>query len=66
MTKPPTRTQRAVLQRISIGMPDDLIGEELDITRTTVRTHVAAALRRLQVHSRAHAVAKCMREGWIA
>jgi DNA-binding NarL/FixJ family response regulator len=66
MTKPPTRTQQRILQMIAIGMRDDEIASQQGVTRTTIRTHVSSCLRRLGVHSRAHAVAVSMREGWIS
>lgn len=65
MNKAPTRTQLRILQAISIGMRDPEIAKREDIALATVRTHVCAALPRLGVHTRAHAVAECMRAGLI-
>lgn len=65
MNKAPTRTQLRILQAISVGLRDGEIAQREEIALATVRTHVCAALPRLGVHTRAHAVAECMRAGLI-
>jgi DNA-binding NarL/FixJ family response regulator len=63
-----TLTQREleVLQRIAEGSNDRTIGESLHISEHTVRSHIKNLYRKLGVSSRAHAVAKALREGIIA
>jgi DNA-binding NarL/FixJ family response regulator len=63
--RPLTRTQLQILELISLDVRDGDIAAERGVATTTVRTHVASALRRLNVHSRAAAVGMCLREGWI-
>ncbi|MBO0839802.1 MAG: response regulator transcription factor [Sciscionella sp.] len=53
-----SRREMQVLRLIGQGMNNYDIGKELFITRETVRTHVKAILRKLDVRDRAHAVAK--------
>ena len=45
------------------GASDKVIARELDIALTTVKTHVAEVLRRLDVSGRAEAVALAARKG---
>jgi DNA-binding NarL/FixJ family response regulator len=63
-----TLTQREleVLQQIAEGSSDRTIGEALHISEHTVRSHIKNLYRKLGVSSRAHAVAKALREGIIA
>jgi DNA-binding CsgD family transcriptional regulator len=56
-----TERQQEIMQLVAVGATDDEIGSLLGITRTTVRTHIAACLVRLGVHTRGHAVAELIR-----
>lgn len=55
-----------VLQQIAEGSSDRRIAESLHISEHTVRSHIKNLYRKLGVSSRAHAVAKALREGIIA
>jgi DNA-binding NarL/FixJ family response regulator len=55
---PLTPRQLDILRRIAAGRSTDAIASECWLTRTTVRNHVAAILRRLDAHSRVEAVAR--------
>jgi DNA-binding NarL/FixJ family response regulator len=61
----PTETELRVLELIAQGRTDIEIGEKLNITRNTVRTHTSNLLRAMKVHTRAHAVAEAICRGWI-
>ena len=63
-----TLTQREleVLQHIAEGKNDRTIAESLHISEHTVRSHIKNLYRKLGVSSRAHAVARALREGIIA
>jgi len=54
-----------VLRLLVQGMPNKLIGRELDITELTVKTHVKALFRKLNVLSRTEAVAVAARKGLL-
>ena len=51
-----TDKQFEVLQRLSQGASNKVIARELDIAETTVKTHVSAILRKLEVSSRMQAI----------
>jgi DNA-binding CsgD family transcriptional regulator len=65
-----TYRQMEVMKLMSFGYSDAEIGRVLGISPLTVRTHITDSLRRLHVHTRAHAVGKLYRSaielaGWI-
>jgi DNA-binding NarL/FixJ family response regulator len=62
---PLTPRQLDILRRIAAGRSTDAIAHECWLTRTTVRNHVAAILRRLDAHSRVEAVARARELGLI-
>lgn len=47
------------------GLSQQTIAEELVVTPKTVATHIERILKKLDVHSRAQAVALAYREGWV-
>ena len=61
----PTATQQRVLELMARGLTDETIAEMLKISVTTVRRHIAAIMKRLDVTSRFAAGAAAQRRGWI-
>lgn len=61
----PTKRELQVVALIADGATYSDVGAALDISAMTARTHGANVLRHLGVHSMAHAVAVCIRRGWI-
>jgi len=53
-----THQQRTVLQMLVSGQSNKMIAYELSIVESTVKAHVSAILRKLNVHSRTQAVIK--------
>lgn len=53
-----THQQRIVLQMLVAGQSNKMIAYELNIVESTVKAHVSAILRKLNVHSRTQAVIK--------
>ena len=51
-----TPRQMAVLELLAEGKPNKVIAYELDISEITVKAHVSAILRKLQVNNRLQAV----------
>ena len=51
-----TRKQLLVLERMTKGESNKQIAYNLDIAETTVKAHVSAILRRLNVHNRVQAI----------
>jgi DNA-binding NarL/FixJ family response regulator len=57
-----TEREHAVLQSLVKGLSYKQTGAQLNISIDTVRTHIRAVYRKLQVHSVAEAVARAIRE----
>ncbi len=53
-----TRQERCVLEAIVAGKPNKIVAHELNIAESTVKAHVSAILRKLEVSSRTQAVIK--------
>lgn len=64
-TEPPTARELQILRYASHGYTDIETATILGISHKTVKTHVQGALRHMGLHSRTHAVAVCIRKGWI-
>jgi len=58
-----TAREREVLDLLAQGRSQDEIAQELFITPKTVATHIQRVLAKLDVHSRAQAVAVALRQG---
>jgi DNA-binding NarL/FixJ family response regulator len=58
-----TPRQRDVLHALSQGQPNKLIARELSLTEGTVKIHIAAILRALQVRNRTEAVVRARELG---
>jgi len=57
--------QQRVLELMAEGLPDDAIAHRLNVSTTTVRRHITAIQKRLNVTSRFAAGAAAQRRGWI-
>ena len=55
-----TDRETEVLRYIQVGKNNEEIGHLLNISPLTVKNHMQKILRKLNVHNRAHAVAKAM------
>ncbi len=60
-----TARERDVLRALVDGLPYKLVADRLGISLDTVRTHVRAVYRKLQVHNVAEAVSRAIREGLL-
>jgi DNA-binding NarL/FixJ family response regulator len=58
-----SRREREVLTLLLHGCQDKSIAERLNLSISTVREHLKATYRKLNVHSRLEAVAKVRRDG---
>ena len=55
-----------VLQLVSEGLVNRVIGQRLYLSEETVKSHIRHILAKLHARSRAHAVALALRRGIIA
>lgn len=60
-----TNREREILALLAQGLSTDELASTLNISRTTVRNHIANILAKLQVHSRLEAVALARRLGLL-
>jgi DNA-binding CsgD family transcriptional regulator len=60
-----SRRERAVLSELAQGHATDEIAQDLFLSPHTVRSHVKAAMRKLDARTRAHAVAIAITAGAI-
>lgn len=63
LVKPLTVIECAVLTLIAEGQSNKTIGKSLNRSPSTVGEHLKACFKKLGVHDRAHAIAKCFRLG---
>ncbi|MBN9049950.1 MAG: autoinducer binding domain-containing protein [Rhizobiales bacterium] len=63
---PLTAREREVLQWVAIGKSDDEIGDLLNISALTVKSHVEASKRKLDAFRRTYAVVQAIRFGEIS
>jgi PAS domain S-box-containing protein len=61
-----TPREREVLALLADGLSTDGIAETLSISRSTTRNHIQNILQKLQIHSRAEAVAYAFEHGLMA
>jgi DNA-binding NarL/FixJ family response regulator len=60
-----TERQLEVLKLLAAGKSTKQIADELSVTKTTVRNHIARILARLEVHTRVQAVLLASRAGLV-
>ncbi|MEJ7840288.1 MAG: response regulator transcription factor [Rubrobacter sp.] len=61
-----TPREREVLLLAARGLSNGRIGENLHLSKTTVKRHLSNVYEKLGVHSRGEAVGKAISEGWIS
>ena len=67
-TKPPSLTnrEREILALLAQGLSGSEVAVRLEVSRETVKTHIRNAMRKLDAHSRAHAIVVAVRNGEIS
>ena len=63
---PLTKRETQILTYVAEGNSNKEIARILAISEQTIKNHVSAILRKLNVNDRAHAVALALRSGWIS
>ena len=59
------RVRLEILDLVARGNSNKIIGRKLSISDQTVKNHVSAILRKLEVNDRTEAVVYALRNGWI-
>jgi DNA-binding CsgD family transcriptional regulator len=58
--------EREIMHLMAEGRTAEAIGNELNVSVETVRTHVRNVIRKLQARNRVHAIALALERGEIA
>lgn len=60
-----TERELEVLQKLSNGTNNKQIAEDLFVSTNTIKAHIKNIYKKLHVNSRAEAVSKALKKGWI-
>ena len=58
--------EREILDLLAQGLTGEAVAEHLLISAETVKTHIRNAMNKLEAHTRVHAIAIALREGYIS
>jgi DNA-binding NarL/FixJ family response regulator len=60
-----SKREREIMDLLSQGLTGEDVAERLVLSSETVKTHIRNAMSKLEAHTRVHAVAIALREGYI-
>lgn len=58
--------EREILDLLAQGLTGEQVAEKLVLSAETVKTHIRNAMSKLEAHTRVHAIAIALREGYIS
>ncbi len=58
--------EREILDLLAQGLTGEAVAEQLVLSAETVKTHIRNAMTKLEAHTRVHAIAIALREGYIS
>jgi len=58
--------EREILDLLAQGLTGERVAEKLFLSAETVKTHIRNAMTKLEAHTRVHAIAIALREGFIS
>jgi DNA-binding NarL/FixJ family response regulator len=58
--------EREILDMLAQGLTGEAVAEQLVLSAETVKTHIRNAMTKLEAHTRVHAIAIALREGYIS
>ena len=61
-----SKREREIMDLLSQGLTGEDVAERLVLSSETVKTHIRNAMAKLEAHTRVHAVAIALREGYIS
>jgi DNA-binding NarL/FixJ family response regulator len=61
-----SKREREVMDLLAQGLTGEQVAERLVLSSETVKTHIRNAMGKLEAHTRVHAIAIALREGYIS
>jgi DNA-binding NarL/FixJ family response regulator len=61
-----SKREREIMDLLAQGLTGEDVAEKLVLSSETVKTHIRNAMAKLEAHTRVHAVAIALREGYIS
>jgi DNA-binding NarL/FixJ family response regulator len=61
-----SKREREIMDLLAQGLNGEEVAEKLVLSSETVKTHIRNAMSKLEAHTRVHAVAIALREGYIS
>jgi DNA-binding NarL/FixJ family response regulator len=61
-----SRREREIMDLLAQGLTGEQVAERLVLSAETVKTHIRNAMAKLEAHTRVHAIAIALREGFIS
>jgi DNA-binding NarL/FixJ family response regulator len=61
-----SKREREVMDLLAQGLTGEQVAERLVLSSETVKTHIRNAMSKLEAHTRVHAIAIALREGYIS
>jgi DNA-binding NarL/FixJ family response regulator len=61
-----SKREREIMDLLSQGLTGEDVAERLVLSSETVKTHIRNAMSKLEAHTRVHAIAIALREGFIS
>ena len=58
--------ERVLVGTAATGLTGEQVAEKLVLSAETVKTHIRNAMSKLEAHTRVHAIAIALREGYIS
>jgi DNA-binding NarL/FixJ family response regulator len=61
-----SKREREIMDLLAQGLTGEQVAEKLVLSSETVKTHIRNAMSKLEAHTRVHAIAIALREGFIS
>ena len=61
-----SKREREIIYLLAQGLTGEQVAERLQISSETVKTHIRNAMAKLEAHTRVHAIAIALRDGFIS
>jgi DNA-binding NarL/FixJ family response regulator len=61
-----SKREREIMDLLAQGLTGEQVAERLVLSAETVKTHIRNAMAKLEAHTRVHAIAIALREGFIS